>query len=143
MRCYNQNYYFKFSFICCLLFSMLAVSQVYAAGKGHAGTPVRAAWCKAKYNKCVEDAESDCDDLGGVKRSECLSSEVITCKNAYGSTSDCYTRDLVGRNSNKPRAVGGQKVYRAPVSRTGIKGKIRDHRRPRRPTTSTIIAPNN
>ncbi|RBP51037.1 hypothetical protein [Arenicella xantha] len=98
-----------------------------AARKGAPGSEDRTEWCDAKLRSCVDSANEDCDSTYGtdLASSLCQSSEVNTCKNAYGSTSDCLTRDRVADRPDKtPQAGGPQRV--APASSSTR--KPRDHR---------------
>jgi len=108
-----------------ILLCSLCASQTYAAIKGKAGTVTRSTWCEIKLSSCIGDANSTCDetwpgtsvqDTNG--RSLCKSSEVATCKNSYGSTSDCMTRDLVSRDSILIKTAGDQKVIEVPGTST-------------------------
>lgn len=168
MNSYKQNYYF--TFICSLVFGALAVSPVQGAVKGTPGSEHRHAWCKSKMDGCVKDANADCDETywsASTENSLCKSSEVKACKDTYGSSSDCLTRDRVSRGSKKAEAVGGQKVIVAPKSssrspKTRLKNKalttlpvspktssvVRDHRKStstapskNSPISSGLIAP--
>jgi hypothetical protein len=140
----KQRYTIKF--ICCLVLGMLAVSQVHAAIKGTPGSDHRHAWCKSKMDSCVEDANTDCDETYNWQSTEnalCKSSEVKTCKDTYGSASDCLTRDRVTRGTRKTEAPEGQKVIVAPNNNTpSQKNKFKNKAPstlPLSPKTSSIV----
>jgi hypothetical protein len=120
MHRYKQNFYFNVAYICSLIFVLITTSQTHAARKGQPNTDERNSYCKGKLDNCIKVANSDCVDTYGSFESTslalCKSSEVKTCKGAYGSTSDCSTRDRVTRGSRKAEVVVGQKVVAAPKS---------------------------
>jgi hypothetical protein len=90
----------------------------YATPKGPADTKRRANWCESKLSKCIEDAQQDCDDTWSSTASTelalCKASEVNACKNTYGSTSDCLTRDRTNPAFKKPSAANSDNVVKAP-----------------------------
>ncbi|AOW12778.1 hypothetical protein LPB72_17405 [Hydrogenophaga crassostreae] len=115
MNSNRKNHHLKL--VCILTFAFLAGSQVHAAQKGTPQSQARSDWCKSKMDSCVSDANDDCDDTyssGTTNSALCKSSEVNTCKNAYGSTSDCMSRDRVSTGSRKAQAPAGQKAIEAP-----------------------------
>lgn len=108
------------TWICALMLGLLTVSGVQAAEKGRAGTDTRSDWCRSKLQSCVSDANDDCEETYGSDSTDsalCKSSEVSVCKNAYGSTSDCMSRDRVASGSRKSEAPSGQKAVAAPENK--------------------------
>lgn len=133
----KQSFYLQSIFICGLIFCLLTVSQAYAARKGTAGSLERKAWCSSKMDDCVSSANDDCDDTRfntSTALALCKSSEVKACKDTYGSTSDCLTRDKVTTVPRKAKAVTGQKVHKASKESTDV-------RKPSANKTTTISSP--
>lgn len=120
MHRYKQDFNFNVICICSLVFSLLAASQTHAARKGIPRSDNRTSWCASKLDSCIKTANDDCEETWGSFQSTdlslCQSSEVKTCKDAYGSTSDCLTRDRVTLGSRKAKAAVGQKVIAVPPS---------------------------
>lgn len=92
--------------------------NVYAVvRKGRPGSTQREAYCSSKLDSCVDDVDDACSAGQESHTAEqlCRASEITTCKNAYGSTSDCLTRDLSGRQSHEIERIGGnEKVGATP-----------------------------
>ena len=108
------------AWMCALMFGLLTASGGQAAEKGKAGTSTRSDWCQSKLHSCVSDANEDCEETYGSDSTDsalCKSSEVNVCKNAYGSTSDCLSRDRVSSGSRKSEAPAGQKAVAAPENK--------------------------
>jgi hypothetical protein len=130
----SENHHFKW--ICILIFGFVAVSQAQAARKGRPGSMERTEWCKSKLDSCVSDANDDCDDTysGDTDLALCKSSEVNSCKNTYGSTSDCMSRDRVSTGSRKAEAPAGQKAITAPERKPrSPKDKLKSRAQPMSP----------
>jgi len=137
MNSHRKNHHFKL--ICILIFGFLAVSQLQAARKGRPGSMDRSEWCKSKLDSCVSDANDDCDETysGDTDLALCKSSEVNSCKNTYGSTSDCMSRDRVSTGSRKANAPAGQKAITTPESSSrSPRDKLKGRAQPMSPKTA-------
>lgn len=112
----------------CLFVIAIGITHVEAARKGAPGSLDREEWCASKLDSCIETANDDCDDTWGrdeTSLSLCQSSEVNVCKNSYGSSSDCETRDRVGRSSSKAEKIGGkEESISSPNTRSRAKDRL-------------------
>jgi len=142
MYIYNRINSFISIYIISVMCAMLAVSCAHAAPlKGNPGSTDRIDWCDSKLAKCIKEANIDCEEqyLGTTQISLCKASEVTVCKNTYGSTSDCMTRDLVTHDSAiiNPATPGTEMAPTDPI--------VHDHRSPKidRNSQAEIVAPNN
>jgi len=120
-----NHYTLKLIVTLCIL--VISISHAEAARKGRANSDEREAWCSSKLHDCVKDANDSCSETygeGNTQDSLCKSSEVNVCKNSYGSSSDCLTRDRRSRPSNKAVKVGtNEKVIATPSSSKDPKKK--------------------
>lgn len=113
--------YKRYGFIIFSLF-FSAISVLQAAGtlppRGEADTVERSNWCKAKYDNCMKDAKDAC--LSGKTIDDavldCEVSEGLSCRNSFGSTSNCKTRPLVMNDSIVVKPASGQQVLGTPGS---------------------------
>jgi len=138
---FSKKYFYLYS----IILSVFMFTQIHAAPKGTPGSQVRTTYCKSKLDSCIKSANEDCEDTyysGSSELSLCTASEVTSCKNSYGSTSDCLTRDRTTRKSRKAKTNSSTQVV-APVT-TSTKKTAKDKIAPNNIVTpNNIVAPNN
>lgn len=91
----------KIILIGALILTFGGISQ--AAKRGTSGSTERAEWCKAKLEQCKKNGEANCKiwhPQDNTSYMICTTDEYLACKNAYGSTSDCQTRQSRTGNKN-------------------------------------------
>ena len=131
------------SFLTIALVITYNTSEVFAAGKGLPESSERGNWCYAQLSNCINEAKRACQGTYGnsTDTALCESSEVVQCKNSYGSTSDCLTRIRANPNSNIQERIDNTEGVVVPVDTNPSPKDNRLKRKQINKATNSINAP--